>query len=49
LLRVGIMPDANRLHNEEAKRIANEGDFLMLSHSELDNISWIDKMKSVFT
>ncbi|MBL6985220.1 MAG: hypothetical protein ISR74_06460 [Candidatus Thioglobus sp.] len=30
LLRVGIIPDANRLHNEEAKRIANEGDFLAL-------------------
>lgn len=31
LLRVGIMPDANRLHNEEAKRIANENDFLTLN------------------
>ena len=30
LLRVGIMPDANRLHNKEAKRIANEADFLAL-------------------
>jgi len=31
LLRVGIIPDANRLHNEEAKRIANEADFSALS------------------
>ena len=31
LLRVGIMPDAERLHNEEAKRIANEADFSALS------------------
>ena len=31
LLRVGIMPDANRLYNKEAKRIANEADFLALS------------------
>jgi uncharacterized protein len=31
LLRVGIMPDADRLYNEEAKRIANEADFLALS------------------
>jgi len=31
LLRVGTIPDANRLYNEEAKRIANEGDFLVLN------------------
>ena len=30
LLRVNIVPDADRLHNEEAKRIANESDFLVL-------------------
>ena len=31
LLRVGTIPDANRLYNEEAKRIANKGDFLVLN------------------
>ena len=31
LLRVGTIPDADRLYNEEAKRIANESDFLVLN------------------
>jgi len=39
LLRVGIIPDANRLHNEEAKRIANENDFFMLDEFKLINDS----------
>ena len=33
LLRVGITPDANFLHNEEAKRIANDSDFSLLNGS----------------
>jgi len=50
LLRVGIMPDAERLHNEEAKRIANEADFLALSgfnHKPKDT-SIINKITSIF-
>jgi uncharacterized protein len=50
LLRVGIMPDANRLHNEEAKRISNEGDFLTLSgfnHTPKDK-PFINKITSIF-
>ena len=39
LLRVGIIPDANRLYNEEAKRIANEDDFLMLSEFKFINLN----------
>lgn len=37
LLRVGVMPDANRLHNEEAKIIANENDFLTLGLFDVEN------------
>ena len=37
LLRAGVIPDANRLYNEEAKRIANEGDFLVLDTHKASN------------
>ena len=50
LLRVGIMPDANRLYNKEAKRIANEGNFLALAGFDdgLKNRSIFNKIKLFF-
>ena len=50
LLRVGIMPDADRLHNEEAKRIANEVDFLALGDFNYNpkDTSIINKITSIF-
>lgn len=35
LPRVGIIPDANRLYNKEAKRIATENDFLSLMNFKI--------------
>jgi uncharacterized protein len=50
LLRVGTIPDAKRLHNKEAKRIANESDFLVLGgfDSNSQNPSPFNKITSIF-
>ena len=49
LLRVGIMPDADRLYNKEAKRIANETDFLVLGGFDINNqnLSPFNKITSI--
>ena len=46
---VGIMPDADRLYNKEAKRIANEADFLVLGgfDSNCQNLSPFNKISSI--
>ena len=46
--RVGITPDASRLHNSEAKRIANESDFMSLDNFNVQTQSNDNIRKVVF-